>query len=481
MLVKACDAMDIIELNKKKEYTLTATCILESVLTNPKLNAQAVKLWQLLFNKARFHSNLEIKICYNELAKNLHRSSRSISRYVRTLVQEGYLLLDENYNKDGSQQPNTLYIRIPQIVVEDVKNKKDRVVNKAFFSPANNESPPINEDTRSPHKETTDSSPAISNKFHTDDMSLPVNMDYIATDSVDTTSQNPRHVENGLENYPSEIRPQDKIVMGADDKSVVHKDSIKKHILINNNVVVPMDTILAETTNLPSSVSNKVDNLIQTNQKSEKTVLRGTDDNVRTSQDIQDKEEIKKIDAEIKLLYIKMGSVTATEKVVFYEKIRHLQATVSTISVIMNQRIQSTQPKNTDTSNTVPTVNPNVDFSKVLGDRELSIAEINKIKAAIETQTNNTNEIKRTCNEIIYAIRFGTLKTGQNGNILSINHAISIALKLLRENRWETPALLKIKETSNIHFKKSRIQPPITHIFTGQQHISALLNQMRTA
>jgi hypothetical protein len=52
MLVKACEATDIFELNKKKEYTLTATCILESVLTNPNLNAQTVKLWQFLFNKA---------------------------------------------------------------------------------------------------------------------------------------------------------------------------------------------------------------------------------------------------------------------------------------------------------------------------------------------------------------------------------------------------------------------------------------------
>ena len=71
MSINACMAQDIIELNNKKEYTATATVLLEMVLTDTNLSAHAAKLWQILFSKARFHADLEITILISNACKNI--------------------------------------------------------------------------------------------------------------------------------------------------------------------------------------------------------------------------------------------------------------------------------------------------------------------------------------------------------------------------------------------------------------------------
>jgi len=443
MLVKACDAIDILELNKKKEYTLTATCILESVLTNPNLNAQTVKLWQILFNRARFHSNLKVDISYNELAKKLHRSCRSISRYVRTLVQEGYLLVDENFSNDGSQRPNTLYIRIPSVVVEEVKNKKDRVVNKASFSSI---------DSGVLDTYSIEGSESPSNYQHN---KIEDEINSVAADSMDTSSQTLSSLKKDITVSSMTMALNDKIDVGEDDKSDVHKDSIEKAIIKNNNVV---DSIHSVSKSISSfEPTEKADQQISDN------VLRETVDD---AQDIQDQQEINNMESEISLLYVKLSKVKSTEQSTIFDKIRRLQATVTTINVLMKQRKQAKTLVNS--SATLPIgihnfIDLTMDFSKVTGERELSLAEMARIKRTIEKSPTYASNAKNVSNEIIYAVRFGSLRIAQNGEILSITHAVSIALKLLRENRWETPAPMKRKEKSKYHFKKRQTMPQNAH------------------
>ena len=61
---------------------------------------------------------------------------------------------------------------------------------------------------------------------------------------------------------------------------------------------------------------------------------------------------------------------------------------------------------------------------------------------------------EKVSNEIIFAIRFGALTTNQQGDKLSIAHAVSIAIKLVREKRWDTPAPLLLKEKTQIDYGK---------------------------
>src|SRR5579864_2839205 len=101
MSSQPCSSRDILDINKSKEYTLIATTLLENVLTDTRLNAQSVKLWQLLFNQARYNPNLDIKISYSYLSKKLGKSTRTIARYVVTLQNAGYLIVTHNFDKNG--------------------------------------------------------------------------------------------------------------------------------------------------------------------------------------------------------------------------------------------------------------------------------------------------------------------------------------------------------------------------------------------
>ncbi|MEO8964678.1 MAG: hypothetical protein ABI370_08405 [Gammaproteobacteria bacterium] len=101
-----------------------------------------------------------------------------------------------------------------------------------------------------------------------------------------------------------------------------------------------------------------------------------------------------------------------------------------------------------------------------------------RIKKTIEKTHNYTSDAKKVFNEIIYAVRFGSLRIAQNGDILSITHAVSIALKLLRENRWQTPAPMKQKEKSNFHSKKQPVRPQTLVV---PQHVHGLFESIRRA
>lgn len=125
-LTEFCSAEDIIEVNKTKEYTLTSTLLLEKLLTDTSITANAIKLWQLLFNKAKYSSNLEIKISVQYMAKLLNKSSRTIFRYIKQLVEKGYLIVSNNFNSHGGQGVNSFYLRAPKNTIKQIQQTKDR-------------------------------------------------------------------------------------------------------------------------------------------------------------------------------------------------------------------------------------------------------------------------------------------------------------------------------------------------------------------
>jgi hypothetical protein len=122
----ACKAEDIHHLNQTKEYTLTATSILENVLTNPNLNAHSNRLWQILFNMAKFDPELSVSTSVNHLAKILNKSARTIHRYISILKKNGYLTVANNFNHANGQEINTYFVRIPKQVNDVVIHIKDR-------------------------------------------------------------------------------------------------------------------------------------------------------------------------------------------------------------------------------------------------------------------------------------------------------------------------------------------------------------------
>jgi hypothetical protein len=125
MTIVACTAEDIFSLNDKKEYTLTASCLLEHLLTNKNITAQAVKLWQILYNKARFDKHLQVRIRYGYLADKLGVSIRSVHRYIKNLKENCYLFTTHNFGHNG-QIENTIIIRAPKALINELSKTKDR-------------------------------------------------------------------------------------------------------------------------------------------------------------------------------------------------------------------------------------------------------------------------------------------------------------------------------------------------------------------
>lgn len=449
MFVPTCTANDILELNQSKEYTLTSTGILESVLTNPNLNAQTVKLWQFLFNKSKFQPNLDVKICYKELASKLHRSARSISRYVQTLVREGFLLIEENFSNDGSQRPNTLYVRIPNSVAEQIKNTKDRVTNKNYLS-TNNESSPSTLESVNQSNNVTDTS----------------DISYVATPISEKSNQGIENLDadeigktEPVTGVPLIEAACDKIVGGEDDKNVVQKINIKKDIILNNNIVVDSFHHIEK-----ENVSDV---------KKDTNVLRET----LPKQDHF--KEITEIEAQINSLYRQMLTVTWEEKTRLMTEIKKLQAIVTTKTVIMNQQNRTEKAliscANENTKSTSH-IDSSINFSQINAERELSKSDLTRLKKAINTEITALDDQQRIFNEIIFAIRFGSLRTSQSGQTLSVSHAVSIGLKLLREKRWETPSQLRTKTAASEPLNDNKTYRK--YLPQGHQQIGNLLKSV---
>jgi hypothetical protein len=421
------------ELNETKQYTLMATSLLESILTDSNLAASAAKLWEYLYTKAIMDKNLSVKIRYEDIANKFNRSTRTIKRYVENLKENGYLHVESNFHFHG-QRANTFYLTIPTKVSENLKNTKDR--KKV-----------IKECTSVTHEALTANSAV-----------QPI--------SSDATNENLNNRE--VTNLDFHVQ-EDKTVILDHDTSVTPKNTNQNNILVNNNSTVVVSPIkFSEATNFESFAEHEAN-----------PVLRGTS---KDTKDIQDQKIIKGLEEKIASHFIKMGNITGSERTDLFDEIQKFRTTITTITVMMNQRKQAIKSNltNINDDKTALFLEPSMDFMHVAGDRKLSNSEVTRIQKAIEKSVYADNQ-QRICNEIIYAIRFGTLIKSQNGTILSISHAISIAVKLLREKRWETPAQIKGKEKSGFQFKKVYKQQSISGIATGQQHVSGLLNSLRTA
>jgi hypothetical protein len=80
------------------------------------------------------------------------------------------------------------------------------------------------------------------------------------------------------------------------------------------------------------------------------------------------------------------------------------------------------------------------DFTKAPGQRAINQIQLLRIREAVQTKKASSDEVSELTNEIAFAIRFGRLtKSYETGREMSVNHSINVALKLLRENRWERP------------------------------------------
>jgi hypothetical protein len=387
MAIGVCTAQDIFNLNQTKEYILTASHILQNVLTDENLNPQSTKLWQILFSKARFNPNLETKVSYAELAELLNRSTRSISRYIENLTKAGYLIIKHNFDSKGSQCPSTISIRVPTYVIETAKNIKNRNTIKDYISyEAQSNDVSCVKDVPNKYLETS-----------------------FCEKSDKSTLNNP--IEASLENH-------DIFVIGEGDKYVKQKNNIK----INNN-----KTNNNEQSNLQEHSLEK--------HNSYKTVVVN-----ELTKKIKHLECLLHIEKE-KESFLNLKNCSSE---IMYEQTRKINFLETSLEVLSNKLKLFEKDNKTclsEESNYYKLAKDDTVFNTKPGDRKLPIYAFKRLKKSLQLYGYQENKLNFLINEIIFEIRFGSLVMSKKNTHLTIDNAINIALKLVREERWETPAL----------------------------------------
>lgn len=112
-----------------------------------------------------------------------------------------------------------------------------------------------------------------------------------------------------------------------------------------------------------------------------------------------------------------------------------------------HKEIQDTQ---SEMETTHKVINDSSFMLSKAGDRPLSQLTFKRLVKSLCCYGYKGNALNGLTNEIVFEIRFGSLmKCNRTKDALSIDNAVNIALKLVREKRWTTPVLFK-KYASNL-------------------------------
>jgi len=407
MSAQPCRAEDIININHQKEYTLIATDLLESVLTDTQLNAQTVKLWQILFNKARYNAKLEIKISYLFLGNKMGKSTRTIARYVDCLQKSGYLIVKHNFDNNGGQRPSTLSVRVPTSLIDHAKKRKDKTKkntlcnNKIFISKTINDKVDVYNATEVSVSAAIDSSKVLcetlKNRF---------------------IKESPEH-HNQSAPHQEESNKNDNNGRGGDDRSVLQKNNNKKDI--NNN-------------NIPS-------------------VVIISEDNEQTTKRIALQEEVTLLENQIAEKNRHIANIQNHD--LRYDKIRECAALEGMLNIqqIALERLNREWIEKTKHNTVAIKLDNDANLiQNKMGERPLSQLTFKRLVKFLKAYGYHGSELNCLINEIVFEVRFGSLiRCNKTQKHLDIDNAINIALKLVRENRWSTPVLLKKFALNNFH------------------------------
>jgi len=389
-----CEAKDILEVNASKEYTLICSNLLQRVLTDNALNAGAVKLWQILFNKSKFDKNLEVRISYNRLAEIMNKSIRTIYRHIGTLKDCGYLLIQSNYSPNKSQEVNTFMVRFPKSIIDETKKQKDR-------------------QTPLPEKVIRE---VIEN-----------------TSSVSQTYAEEHTKENKQTAHGDTLCKNDKNVRGGADKDDIQYNTISEDININNNnrssiaVNEPTKTFVVDNAKNSEKEEVVLDELKQTIAE-QKLVLHQCRENrdrinkqwANAMQSGYDATIMKKIQSSYALADTKYIQEKTKLDMLLQQFEKHQGKEEKLITIATNKTYMLEKS----------------------GERIVSISIFKRLIRALEMLGYDEKKQSILANEIIFSVRFGNLiKSTKDNKPLPVGFAVSIATKLVREGRWTTPVM----------------------------------------
>lgn len=379
--VVMCSAYDIRQLNETKKYTLIATDLINNLLVNANLSAGAVKLWQYLYSKATFNNDLKFSISYQGLSDIFQKSLRTIQRYVVNLKENGYVFIEENFNSSG-QQANTFYLRFPQSEIASFRTSKDRKP-----SPTQPETKVMDSDR--PHCTIVEKNE-------------PVLKTAVSNESSSGTEY---------------MNPKTKNVIPRGDISDIHNTNILT-INKNNNPVVVLS--------FDETITNLAESSLELEKQRFEKLTHQRDDAYQVWLEARQKKELPDVINKTWHYFGELDTAVHLAKL----KLEDLQKTVA----------RQTQKA---AEITTYQINPRFMLERA-GDRVLSEFTYKRLVRELDSLGFQRQQKNQLINEIVFEIRFGSLtKSNKTGEELSLDNAMNISLKLVKEQRWGTPVLLK--------------------------------------
>lgn len=121
-----CTHAELLELDQSHAYTAISNATMMFILSNSTISS-AVRLWLLVrFQQSGFQDRETVERPINWFAKQLNVSSSTIQKWQRLLEREGYLQIIEQRQAQNQNRPNRYRATIPKIIQKQLKKKNNR-------------------------------------------------------------------------------------------------------------------------------------------------------------------------------------------------------------------------------------------------------------------------------------------------------------------------------------------------------------------
>lgn len=401
MTINCCKTNDIHRYNDEKEYTLLATDILNAVLTDTSLSAGSAKLWQFLYSKGRFEKTLTVQIEQRYLAACFKKHMRTIARYLNELEDSGYIQTTANYSNLGSRLANTYQLTLPGAIKSTLENRPNR--RRAEKQEV---APPDKIALESPDKTVRTNN----------------NIKYNNNNNITVVELSSDEFPKSCGDTPNSDISSSMQSANSDEGSIKSMFHVEQSDTNDNSKKANQHAQLS----LSDEDNSRISKLNKNLEKAKQTLQRLKDEFKCTDNPIRRNELLQAI----------------TTHEACHDKFETDLA--SFMRQIQDKRCREFQTEQ---------VNTNPEYMlEVEGKRSFTPFEFNRLKKALSRHYSDI-ELPKMINEVAYSIRFGDLEIQQGSNQpLEIHHAISIAIKLVREGRWQKPAgldefLKRVQET----------------------------------
>ncbi len=415
------DVRTLKDLWQHKEYRLFPRAVLRYLRHDQTITDAAKLCWQALFELAFFDSNWSITVSKSELAQELNKSPSTIARLLNQLEQADYIKRHHRI-EDNAWQASCIDVRLPQAALAQLSSAQDR-----------------KKPTHSEHNPNVALNPDDQNINDTDVLLQDdgVNQDNDAQNSTcEVLLGMPAPSNPDASGYP-----EDATLVDAATVSVAAQETSSPH---NESLVIPSPNLQQGlSTNETRKNNNKFNKI---NTTTEPVVVNFiTSKNTEWDETLSDSEtQMQQYQTQIQALNAQLRTPQPNDAK--WALLKQLALLEGALADAKQQQVTAKQQKQKAHAETQRLANltSNRHFCQQLsGPRPVSDFQLRRIEKSLQDAAIPSSDRIRVLNEIVFEIRFGSLTHQRDTQRpLTTNHAINIALKLVREGRWQVPVPL---------------------------------------